>query len=177
MMPPARRHSWPCWIAAECQNRTDGDRAMFMFSSKKAPLLLKVRPHRMTQTYSGMMGLFSKQDLSRSPYSIALPYHHYTDRNNSIASRGTAMAYRHYTDRNNSTRHMRISYWASSTPVQLQTTCFFLRGGRPTHVLMCSTGAASNKQKLPTLRQIQFVVPAFLQSFEIAETKVAYQSE
>ena len=121
-------------IAAGRQNRTDGDRAMF--SSFKAPLFLKVRPHRMTQTYSNMMGLFPKQDLSRSPYSIALPYRHYTDRNNSIAfaSRGTAMAYRHYTDRNNSTRHMRISYWASSTPVQLQTTCFFLCGGRPTHV-------------------------------------------
>ena len=86
-------------------------------------------PHRMTQTYSGMMGLFSKQDLSRSPYSIALPYHHYTDRSNSIASRGTAMAYRHYIDRNNSTRGYHIGH-----PVQLQTTCFFLCGGRPTHV-------------------------------------------
>ena len=42
-------------IAAERQNRTDGDRAMF--SSFKAPLFLKVRPHRMTQTYSNMMGL------------------------------------------------------------------------------------------------------------------------
>ena len=102
-------------IAAERQNRTDGDRAMF--SSFKAPLFLKVRPHRMTQTYSNMMGLFPKQDLSRSPYSIALPYHHYTDRNNSIASRGTAMAYRHYIDRNNSTRGYHIGH-----PV-LQSSC------------------------------------------------------